>query len=132
LTFLDWKRTCDLDDTNPSSLKHLFILTINTPLTREVFKRVFLRRGKTLTDLMDVPKWDRKEKFLPGSDEGKALLNTPQLKGMFWMFAQHLAHLGKKVINNIYVYRDDLTGTLEVWDPEYRGPTIYLELEDVQ
>jgi hypothetical protein len=80
---------------------------------------------------MDVPKWDRKEKFLPG-DEGKALLNTPQLKGMFWMFARHLAHLGKKVINNIYVYRDDLTGTLEVWDPEYRGPTIYLELEDVQ
>jgi hypothetical protein len=81
---------------------------------------------------MDVPTWDRKEIFAPNSDEGKALMETPQVKGIFWMLAQHRAHLGKKDIKKIYVFRDELTGTIPEFDPDSRGPTIYLELEDVQ
>jgi hypothetical protein len=107
LAFLDWKRTCDLDHIDPKGLKHIFVLVIQTPQTREIFKKVFSSKDKILKNSMDVPTWARKESFLPNTDEGKALLNTAQVKGITWMLIQHRAHLGKKAIKNIYVFRDD-------------------------
>jgi hypothetical protein len=67
----------------------------------------------------------RREGLHPESDEGKAPLAIVQAKTTF----RHRQHLGKKVIRQISVSR------VEISDPErlnHRGPSMYVELEDIE
>lgn len=49
-----------------------------------------------------------------------------------WMLIQHREQLGKKAIKSICVFKDDMTGSDDMYDPAKRGPSLYVELEDVQ
>jgi hypothetical protein len=132
MAFLDWKRACEKYNADPKLLKHIFISVVLTKSTQEVVRQVFEAMGRAWNSELDVPKWEHRLNFQPGSNEGRALLATVQLKGIFWMLVQHRQHLGKKAIKQISLFRDDLTGEDEEHDPISRGPSIYIELENVQ
>lgn len=137
ITFLERQRACTKYKTDPKTLKHMFISVVKTPDTQQVVATILHSTGKPLTSWADLwgtqlPLWDQKTTFQQNSNEGRALLGTIQLKGIMWMLVQHREHLGKKAIRSISVFRDDLTGSNKWWDPENRGPSFYIELEDVQ
>jgi hypothetical protein len=132
MAFLDWKRACTKYNADPKLLKHIFISVVLTKSTQEVVRQVSGAMGREWNSELDVPKWEQRLTFQPGSNEGRALLATLQLKGIFWMLVQHRQHLGKKAIKQISLFRDDLTGQDEEYDPISRGPSIYIELENVQ
>lgn len=132
MLFLDWKRACAKHHVDPKSLKHIFISTIQASETQQVVEHVFHDHGKTLTSWNEVPLWEQKLTFEPDTDEGKALLATTQVKSIMWMLVQHRESLGKKAIKQMSVFKDELTGIDDDHDARYRGPSLYLELEDVQ
>lgn len=129
MTFLEWKRACTKYNTDPKTLKHIIISVIKTDSTQQVVTHI---TGRTTSDWGSLPLWPQKLTFQPDSDEGKALLGTIQLKGIMWMLIQHREQLGKKAIKTICVFKDDMTGKSEMYDPEKRGPSLYVELEDVE
>jgi hypothetical protein len=49
-----------------------------------------------------------------------------------WMLFQHREELGKKTIKRMCIFKDEITGDVPGNEPEERGPSIYLELADVQ
>lgn len=131
MAFLDWKRACTKYHTDLKSLKHVFLSVIVTDTTQEVVDDIYWRQGKELTSWEDIPLWEHRLVVQPDSDEGKALLGTDQLKIVMWMLVQHREHLGRKTIKQMSVFKDELTGISDEYDANYRGPSIYLELEDV-
>ena len=137
MCFLEWKRACDESRTDLKSLKHIFIHIVVTPETQNVVASILKSMGKPITDQADVwgnqlPRWEQKLTFQPDSDDGKALQGTVQLKSIMWMLVQHRQHLGKKAIKSISLFRRVLPGTGPDFDPKVRGPTFYIELEDLQ
>jgi len=48
------------------------------------------------------------------------------------MLLQHREQLGKKSVKKMCIFKDEITGVVPDNDPEDRGPSIHLELEDVQ
>lgn len=129
MAFLDWKRACMKYNINPQTLNHIFITVIQTPETAEVFKHIFSRLGRTLNDLGDFPTWEHKLTFMPDTDDGKALMATAQLKGVFWMLMQHREELGRKTFDKIFVFKDDDSGSGDEVPLRDRGPTMHVMLK---
>lgn len=133
MAFLEWKRACTKYNTNPKVLKHIFLSVIMTDSTQQVVDHVFhSKMGRVLSSWSDLPLWDQRLTLQPNTEEFDALLATVQLKGIMWMLLQHREQLGKKYIKKMCIFKDEITGVVPDNDPEDRGPSIYLELEDVQ
>lgn len=133
MAFLDWKRACTKYNTNTNTLKHIFLSVITTPATKEVVHHVYeAKMGHALGSMGDLPLWDQRITVEPGTDEFFALFATVQIKGIMWMLLQHREELGKKTIKIMCIFKDEITGVVPGNEPEERGPSIYLELADVQ
>lgn len=132
IAFLEWKRVCAKYRTDTKHLKHIILSVITTPATQKVVKQIFQDHGRTVSDWTKLPLWEQRLTFGPDSNEGKALLATVQVKGIMWMLIQHRQQLGKKAIKQISVFKDEITGMDDDHATELRGPSFYLELEDVQ
>jgi len=133
MAFLDWKRACAKYATNPNTLRHIFLSNIKFEATQQAVQYVFnAKMGHFPSSWSDLPLWDQKMTFLPDTEGYQALLATVQLKGIFWMLLQHREQLGKKSIKEISIFKDDIMGIGEGNDPEDRGPSIYIEVENVE
>ena len=133
MAFLYWNRACTEHDVNPKTLKHIFLSVITTPETQQVVDHVFAETmGRSLNSVAELPLWDKRMTLMPETDEFEALVATAQVKGIVWMLLQHREHLGKKTIKQISVFKDEITGVGMGNEPIRRGPSFYIELEDVQ
>lgn len=132
MAFLDWKRACTRFNTSPKALKHLLLALVTSETTQHVVQSIFLNRGRSVPTWADLPSWVDRLTLQPDSFEGRALLATVQLKEVMWMLIRHREHLGKKTIRQISLFKDELTGEDDAHDVSVRGPSIYLELEDVR
>ena len=60
------------------------------------------------------------------TDEGKAILATPNGVGVAWLLFQHKEQFGRKTIKSVDVFLDN-----EPPPKEYKGPCLRFNLEDV-
>ena len=137
IAFLEWKRACAEHQRDLKSLKHIFISVVLTHATQDVVADIMNNKGWPHAGWADMwskqlPLWEQRLSFTLDSNEGKALLGTVKLKGIVWMLIQHREHLGRKTIKTISLFRDELSGINDSWDADFRGPSMYIELEDIQ
>lgn len=105
---------------------------ITTHATQQIVDEIYAAKtGFQLTGWADLRPWNQRITVEPDTDEYLALFASTQVKGIMWMLLQHREQLGKKTIKSISVFKDDVTGE-PGYDALHRGPSIYLELEDVQ
>jgi hypothetical protein len=133
MAFLDWKRACTKYNTNTNTLKHIFFSVIRAPATKEVVHHIYgAKMGYELESMGGLPLWDQRVALEPGSDEFLALFATVQVKGIMWMLLQHREQLGQKTIKKMCIFKDEMTGVGPDNEPQERGPSVYIELGDVQ
>lgn len=124
--FMEWERACSFHDVELETLKHMFLSVIETHSTQDVVHRVLAdKTAKPIESWSDLAQWEGRECFTHASAGWHALLGTIQVKGIMWMLLQHRAQLGRKKIKTICVFRDTNEKQTD------RGPSMYLELEDV-
>jgi hypothetical protein len=98
--FLHWRR-CVADEDSLKTLKYILRYCITNDTTREVIWRIFRQERKKTREFTHI--W-------PGvvvdanTEEGQALIGTPNGKGVAWLLAQHKRALGRKVIDNITLF----------------------------
>ena len=130
IAFLEWKRACEVSQTDLKSLRHIFIDTVVTMATQLVVISIMGVEGNSMTSRLDawtytLPPWEQKLTFQADSDERKALLGTVQLRGIMWMLVQHREHLGHKAVRSISLFRnvdpeeDRSHRTLHVMGPNF-------------
>jgi hypothetical protein len=131
MAFLEWKRACTKYNTNTNTLKHIFFSVIRAHEMQEVVHHIHTAKtGREMESMSDLPLWDKRITLEPGTDEFLALFATVQVKGIMWMLLQHREHLGHKTIKKMCIFLDERTGVDDDYEP--RGPSIYIELGDVQ
>ncbi|KAM0721883.1 hypothetical protein Q7P37_002808 [Cladosporium fusiforme] len=125
IAFLEWKRACTKYRRRLEHLKHIFLSVILTEEMQEAVNMIFSKRGTVLDDFTKLPSWEKKVCLTPNTEAGKAMLGTIQMQGVVWMLLQHRTDLGHKSVKQMCIFKD----TNEV--DKGRGPSVYVELEDV-
>lgn len=101
IAYLQWadlhKETSGL---YPCKLRYIFRTPCVNPITQDVIKRVMERTKKRLG------KWPG-ETFYMETDEGKAILGTPNGSGVGYLLAQHANQLGDKIVEKVVVFQDE-------------------------
>jgi hypothetical protein len=102
VAFLQWK-DLSVDGVVPN-LKFVGRVFIHNDITRTVLKTVLanIRRKKSVGD-EHLPQWPGVT-FTMESDEGKALLGTPNGSGVAWLLAQHKKELGHKIVDRVRLW----------------------------
>lgn len=89
-------------------------------------KEIFKRRQRPIEDFDELPEWQNRMCLSPNTDVGQALIGLVQLQGIGWMLLQHRRELGMKRFRQMCIFKDEDRGN------PGRGPSIYVELEDVR
>lgn len=106
VVFLEWKHQADHYHKSPKSLRYVLRNNIVNEKAQEIAERAVGPDG---------PKeWDDAEEISTESDEGKALLYSPNARGVAWLLAQHKEVLGLKTIRGIKVF-SDVEGCWATW-----------------
>ncbi|RAL15381.1 uncharacterized protein BO97DRAFT_460918 [Aspergillus homomorphus CBS 101889] len=90
VTFLVWKRLTAQAGVAVNSIRHIFHSTISNSDTRDIIKQVLARTGRPLGV------WDRPVTFAMDSEEGRAILGTPNGSTVGFFLAQHKEELGRR------------------------------------
>jgi len=103
VVFLDYQTLTRAQQQSPESMQKL----------RYVF-RLRITNGATLgiiEAVLGVTSWRETVREWPGdwfgmdTDKGKALLGTPNGRGVAWLLAQHKKQLGRKVVSGVRVFK---------------------------
>ncbi|KAH7346413.1 hypothetical protein BKA65DRAFT_276168 [Rhexocercosporidium sp. MPI-PUGE-AT-0058] len=108
LTFLVWQ---DKAGQNIRNLKHVFRATLSNVETKYYARKAVEDDGRTIGD------WDNRAVFTETGTEPdavkdggkglKALINSPNGKGIYWLLQTHKAQLGIKTIEKVEVWAND-------------------------
>jgi hypothetical protein len=110
VTFLTWARFAQ----NPKelrNLKYFFRNHIINDDTKNIINEALRRTGQSLSEWPGV-------EFSMTSDEGKAILGTPNGGGVAWFLVDHKKELGVKTVESVTVFKTpgkDAKGNYEDW-----------------
>lgn len=105
-------------------LKYIFQVICTNDDTKDVTNYI-LNPDHDFRRLARAPEWNQRKIYTMDSDEGKAILATPNGRGVAWMLIQHRDLMGQKRVKSMSVF--SVLGSGGV----YQGPTLLFELEDV-
>lgn len=90
VVFLQWQDFCNNDQTCMRGLQAVVRTTIINPITIRITNQALQNSGKALNW------WGQGQAFYDiSSDEGQAILATPNGQGVVWFLAQHKVQLGQ-------------------------------------
>ncbi|CAA9962859.1 hypothetical protein PTMSG1_06227 [Pyrenophora teres f. maculata] len=98
IAFLQYLSTFPSPPPQPLPLKYIFRLTIMNATTCEVLKSVIAKQGVEEYSLWPGLTFDIE------SEEGRAILGSPNGAGVAWMLLQHKTQLGEKKIEKVTVF----------------------------
>ncbi|KAK4542065.1 hypothetical protein LTR36_007096 [Oleoguttula mirabilis] len=123
--FLKWQHLCTLAGTDVRSLKYIFRSNIVNDVTRNVIFAALAKSGiKT-----GPPPWPGK-KYSMDSEEGKALLGTPNGNGVAWILFSHRAQLGWKTIESVQLFDDTMSGSQRKFPASNSKPSLLFNVVD--
>jgi len=126
IVFLEWARVAT--DDNINNLKFVLRLWIVNAETCDVIAHV-LRRLHPSREESRLVHFENEGDVGMESEEGKALLGTPNGRGVAWLLVQHRARLGRKTVGGVRVWVD---GTcVEEQDMELCRPNMVFYVRDV-
>lgn len=103
VAFLQYEELSRKNGDNTQDLKYIFQAVISKDETISVVEFIEEKNDQGVRD------WDHKLTFPLNSDEGKALIGTPNGKGAGWLAATYKNQLGNKTIKDISVFTEDDT-----------------------
>ena len=122
IAFIAWQERCRENQKPVTGLKHVFRCQISNQETLKVVRA--LCGQAQLTDC-----WVQNRTYDPDSDEGKALIGTPNGASVAWLLLKHRQNLGRKRITRVTLMANPemLNGTELLSD----SPHLCFDLEDV-
>ncbi|KAH3998737.1 hypothetical protein HBI38_094300 [Parastagonospora nodorum] len=104
VAYMQWLEACDQTASEPDSIRYVFRLRVMNPTTTAVVQRVMANRGHgTFTSYPG-------ETFDIDSEEGKAILGTPNGVGVAWLLIQRKRELGHETIKDVTVFWAEYEG----------------------
>ncbi|KAF2243987.1 hypothetical protein BU26DRAFT_569871 [Trematosphaeria pertusa] len=101
ITFLQWYGSHGSDNREAAqNIKFVFQTPIENADTKAIITQALFKAGKELRPWPGVT-------FSMHTDEGKALLGSPNGAGVAFMLIQHQQQLGRKTIARVTVFQDD-------------------------
>lgn len=118
VVFLEYQAECQAQGKDMKNLKYIFHIIAQNPDTEYVIEQI-LGEGN------EPPDWSERKIYSTDSDEGKAILATPNGNGAAWFLVQHQLQLGRKKVKDVSVFKETLSGD------QYNGPCFVFEIEDL-
>ncbi|KAI2476619.1 hypothetical protein Ptr902_11966 [Pyrenophora tritici-repentis] len=109
IAFLQYLSTFPSPPPQPLPLKYIFQLTIMNETTCEILKSVIAKQ-----DAEECGSWPGLT-FDIDSEEGRAILGSPNGAGVAWMLLQHRLQLGERQIEKVTVFYATDQGDLCKW-----------------
>lgn len=126
LVFLQWQQEAG---GNTQNLRYIIRAHVVNPDTQDIVFQALSRAGHT-----QLPSWNDRVTFQMNTDEGKAILGTPNGAGCGYLVAQHKTQLGVKRIRDVVVWVIT-PGAIPATPPEGGvddpGLNLLFEIEDV-
>ena len=101
-----WNR----DNPNIQNIKYFFMMGISNDQTNQLIATCLQKKGKQLSE------WPGTD-FGTETDEGHALLGSPNGAAFAYFLMQHKAELGRKTITKVTVFRTETDDDLAFVDP---------------
>jgi hypothetical protein len=102
VAYLAWERACKEANTDISNIRYFFRNQVVNRRTLEVIEQVLKRHGRSRDGIGGWPGVH----FDMSTDDGKAILSTPNGAGQAWFLAQHKRQLGIKTISKVQIWVD--------------------------
>lgn len=96
-------------DIRPAPIKYIFRLTIQNTATCSILNKIMTKHNYPTYNL-----WPGKT-FSVTSEEGKAIVGTPNGAGVAWLLAQHKKELGERRIEKVTVFYAENENDLSRW-----------------
>jgi len=128
ITFLTYQDLCKniRPETSVEGLKHIFRFNILNDITVPIIKAIVQRQGTFASFLkFETSTWSQRLSFDASTEEGRALLATPNGAGVAWMLVRYREQLGWKRVKRVSIFGLGETSAR-------RGVSLYFELEDVK
>jgi hypothetical protein len=116
ITYLQWLTTSTFvpGETpavtlSPAPIKYIFRLSIHNVKTYSVLNKIMRKNGRSTYDAWPGVTFDIE------SEEGKAILGTPNGAGTAWLLIQHRRQLRPRKIEKVTVFYADNEGDLYRW-----------------
>ncbi|CAK4034563.1 Hypothetical predicted protein [Lecanosticta acicola] len=136
VVFLEYIQRAKNNKHDPKGLRYIFHNVVETESTNEVIEHVLKSKGCPRQpweyhgrsgDFRIPPDWKDRVTVTPNEEGFKALLRSNQGAFVAWMLLQHRQQLGHKRVKQIVIYQDT-----DPMENGYRGPSLMLEVENVQ
>lgn len=118
IAFLHWSHSVP-NQVAMTGLKHVFQCSVQNPQTEEVISRILNNRGQHLTAWPGIT-------VDTNTEEGQALLGSPNGSGAAFLLIQHKRQLGHKVVDRITIFWDEQPVYVQRW------PSLLLHIRDVE
>jgi hypothetical protein len=119
--FLQWQRVVNRFSVGGAALKYVVRSNVENPDTLDIMTQVLGEYAgnrnipRCRDDFAPRPRWPGVD-FDIKSDEGLALLGTPNGNGIGWLLAQHKRELGHKVIIKVTIFYHETVIQNEEWE----------------
>ncbi|KAJ4372914.1 hypothetical protein N0V83_003205 [Neocucurbitaria cava] len=101
-----WNR----DNPNIKNIRYFFMIGIANPTTNQLIASILHNAGRELSE------WPGAS-FATATDEGHALLGSPNGAAFAYFLMQHKAELGYKIITKVTVFQPDTDDPVDIVDP---------------
>ncbi|RAH45047.1 uncharacterized protein BO95DRAFT_515005 [Aspergillus brunneoviolaceus CBS 621.78] len=104
VTFLMWTRLAERAGVQVDSIRYIFHAGVSNPLTKQVVRRALARAGQSLGGWDRVVTFPVEDDSIGSSEEGTAILGTPNGSATGWFIAQHREQLGRRKVVSVSVF----------------------------
>ncbi|KAF2871204.1 hypothetical protein BDV95DRAFT_573486 [Massariosphaeria phaeospora] len=99
VAFIQWLSCCREERISPTNLKYVCRCSVENLATLDIIHEILCRKN------LDITVWPGVS-FDANTEEGMALLASPNGSGVAYLLSQHRAELGHKVVERITVFRE--------------------------
>ena len=126
IVFLQYQEQSGKAGKAMKDLKYVFQSLCENEVTNNVVGKILKNHGISQDGI--AKPWAEKTTFQMDTEEGQAILATPNSEGVAWLLIQHKGPLqfGRNTIRSVTVFRDNRPA-----DFPYKGPSLVFELADV-
>ncbi|KAK5122394.1 hypothetical protein LTR85_003978 [Meristemomyces frigidus] len=126
VVFLEYQSECQAQGQPIDRLQYFFRYQTQDPRTEYVVDACLDPAQDRPDEYDEAPAFGSRRVYTMDTEEGKALLASPNGSGVAWFLIQHRQQLGHKRVRSVSVFREDVREGVP-----YAGPTLLFEIEDV-
>ncbi|KAK4546125.1 hypothetical protein LTR36_002262 [Oleoguttula mirabilis] len=125
VAFLEYQAECQAQNHDMKNLKYIFRYGCQNYDTSYVVDAIFDPDQANPDNVEQAPLWSQRKVYTLDTEQGKALLGTPNGNGIAWFLIQHRQQLGQKRVKSVSIFREN-----EREGVTYTGPCLLFEIEE--